>query len=117
MVTYGVFNLADLEPLYIWLVATMVIFLLIRAYISDRSQCYKQWIIATLIISIVVMYPLLSLVHQGGHTAVMALIALTAIVSSSMGPEIVLLAGFFKKTVRYSGVGFSHGFAFSVITG
>lgn len=110
-------GLGQAIALNIDLMLTMIACLFLSAYVSDRFQCYKKWTIVTLIISVIVTYPLLSFVAYSSAVTRLVLIVLTAILSLTMGSEIVLLAGFFKKTVRYSGVGFSHGAAFSIIAG
>lgn len=111
------FSLAQAVQVGLWVILVMLISLFISAYLSDRLQAHKAWVRVTLIVTIIALYPIFHVIQESHERAVVGLLILTAIVSMTMGPEIVLLGGLFKKTVRYSGVGFSHGLTFSVITG
>jgi len=116
LTTYAHFTFAQAVAANSQVVIATIVSLLVAAYLSDRFACHRAWVIVTLIISITVIYPLLYSLKIYGIHGVVALIALIAIISLTMGPEVVLLCHFFKKNVRYSGVGLSHGLAFSAIT-
>ena len=117
LMSYLHFSLAQAVQINIWMILIMLVSLFVSAYLSDLLQSYKGWVVVSLVITIIIIYPIFYFIQREGHFIIVGLLLLTAIVSATMGPEIVLLVGFFKKTVRYSGVGFSHGFAFSVIVG
>ena len=117
LIIYLHFHLAQAIQIDIYLMLTMLICLLLGALFSDIFKCHSLLLAGGFLLLGLSAVPLFYWIAQGGQAAFYGLLVFTVIASLAMGAEVVYLVELFKPSVRYSGTGFSHGFAFSFVTG
>ncbi len=95
----------------------MLITFPIAAFIADRFNIHRQWLIIGLFVLAISVYPLFLLMQQGTVACTIAVALLSAIAYFAYGPFGPIMIDLFPKHIRYSGVAIMHGLAFSILAG
>lgn len=87
------------------------------AYIVDKKQNPRQWMMIWFMILIIVAYPLYRLAQLGPNMTVLALFIIAAMSMCAQGPIVLVITALFPRQVRYTGTGLSMGLAMSLFAG
>ena len=117
LIVYFHFTLKVAIHMTFYVALTMLVFILIGACCADRVRRHRVWLFVGCLILAIVSYPLFVLMQASQSACVWGLILFAGLVSFVLGPEVVFFAYLFKKEVRVSGVGLTHGLTFSILTG
>lgn len=117
LTTYFHYSLHNATQVELMLTIVTIFSLLSGAALVDISQNYRRWLLIGIVILTVASYPLFIVMQYYSSSAVYGLLFFTSFTALVLGAEIPFLAGLFEKSVRYSGLGFAHGAAFSLIGG
>lgn len=113
---YG-FSLAEGIQVDFLVTIVTIVMLPFAAYLSDRHNNYLRWLRFGMMAVVLLSYPLFFFMSLGRAACVVGLVLFVILSCFAMGPELVYVSGLFKKQVRFSGVGLTHGLSFSIITG
>lgn len=111
---YSLHNATQVELI---LTSVTIFSLLLGAACVDTLKSYRHWLLIGLGVLVLVSYPLFIWMQYHPDRVITSLVIFTSLTSLVLGAEIPFLAELFTKSVRYSGLGFSHGMAFSLIGG
>ncbi len=114
---YFHYSLQAATRIELYLTVITMIALPLGAWCSDMLQCYRQWLLIGTLLLMMSSYPIYLWIAHHPTQLFLGFAIFTAIACLTMGAEIVFIVGLFPKAVRYSGVGVTHGGAFSIIGG
>lgn len=110
-------SLAYATTLELYLTLLTMLSLPLGAWLVDLLQCYRAWLLVGTLLLAVVSYPLFLWMSYHSGSLLLGFSILVVLACLVMGAELVFIIGLFPKSIRYSGVGFTHGAAFSLIGG
>jgi MHS family proline/betaine transporter-like MFS transporter len=87
------------------------------AWLADKWQNFRRWLIVGNIVIALATYPLFLWMQQGTVECFFAFLILAIVFSIGTGPIAAFLVLQFPETIRYSGFAISHGLTFSIIAG
>lgn len=95
----------------------MVTMFPLSAYLADRFNNHRRWVMTGFSLLLVITLPLFIFMRQGIVECYAAVITLSIIYNFSCGPYLPLVVNLFPKQVRYSGIAVVHGVVLSIVGG
>jgi len=111
------YSLASATKIEMLATLMTIIGISLGAAFVDYLQAYRRFLLWGIAVLAIVSYPLFFWIEQDPSKLALVLSSFAFIASFVMGAEVVFLGSLFPQSVRYTGVGFTHGAAFSIIVG